>query len=50
MDKTTSIITMICYGLPVWWVGLVMIMLFAFTFSLFPSNGILSVPPPETFF
>ena len=27
MDKTTSIITMICYGLPVWWVGLVMIML-----------------------
>ncbi|MFA6841441.1 MAG: ABC transporter permease, partial [Defluviitoga tunisiensis] len=49
MDKTTSIITMICYGLPVWWVGLVMIMLFAFTFSLFPSNGILSVPPPETF-
>ena len=49
MDKTTSIITMICYWLPVWWVGLVMIMLFAFTFSLFPSNGILSVPPPETF-
>jgi peptide/nickel transport system permease protein len=49
MDKTTSIITMVFYGLPSWWVGLVMIMLFAFTFSLFPSNGILSVPPPETF-
>ncbi|MDD3601681.1 MAG: ABC transporter permease [Defluviitoga tunisiensis] len=49
MDKTTSIITMVFYGLPSWWVGLVMIMLFAFIFPLFPSSGILSVPPPETF-
>lgn len=49
MDKTTSIITMVCYGLPTWWVGLVMIMLFAFIFPFFPSSGILSVPPPETF-
>lgn len=49
MDKTTSIITMVCYGLPTWWVGLVMIMLFAFIFPLFPSSGILSVPPSEIF-
>ena len=50
MDKSTSIITMAVYGLPSWWFGMVMIMLFAFMMPIFPSGGISSVPPPETFF
>ncbi|HOB15761.1 MAG TPA: ABC transporter permease [Defluviitoga sp.] len=50
MDKTTSIATMAVYGLPSWWFGMVMIMLFAFSIPIFPSGGLSSVPPPETFF
>ncbi|MBL5981370.1 peptide ABC transporter permease [Petrotoga sp. 9T1HF07.CasAA.8.2] len=50
MDKTTSIITMGVYGLPSWWFGMVMIMLFAFAIPIFPSGGMNSVPPPTTFF
>ena len=49
MDQTTSIITMVVYGLPSWWFGMVMIMLFAFTIPIFPSGGFSSVPPPNTF-
>jgi peptide/nickel transport system permease protein len=49
MDKTTSILTMIFYGLPTWWVGLVMIMFFSFKMPLFPSGGIFSIPPPVGF-
>ncbi|PNR95767.1 ABC transporter permease [Petrotoga sp. 9PWA.NaAc.5.4] len=49
MDQTTSIITMVVYGLPSWWFGMVMIMLFAFTIPIFPSGGFNSVPPPNTF-
>lgn len=50
LDKSTSIITMTVYGLPSWWFGMVMIMIFAFMIPIFPSGGISSVPPPETFF
>jgi len=47
MDKSTSIVTMVFYGLPTWWIALVMIMLFSFKIPLFPSGGIVSIPPPE---
>jgi peptide/nickel transport system permease protein len=47
MDKTTSVGTMIVYGMPAWWLGMLFIMFFAFTMPLFPSGAMHSTPPPE---
>lgn len=46
MDQTTSILTMIVYGLPTWWLAMIFIMFFAYKFPIFPSGGVHSVPPP----
>ena len=47
MDRWTSILTMVVYGLPTWWLGMVMIMFFSYVIPIFPSGGIHSVPPPD---
>lgn len=47
MDRSTSIATMVVFGLPAWWLGMLLIMLFAFTIPLFPSGSMHSTPPPE---
>ncbi|MGI5853401.1 MAG: ABC transporter permease [Bacillota bacterium] len=47
MDRWTSILTMVVYGLPTWWLGMVMIMLFSYVIPIFPSGGVHNVPPPE---
>jgi len=49
MDKTTSIGTMIVYGMPSWWLGMLMIMFFAYVIKIFPSGGMHSIPPPTGF-
>ncbi|HRS03994.1 MAG TPA: ABC transporter permease [Treponema sp.] len=49
MDKTTSLITMIVYGMPTWWLAMILIMFFVYTVKLFPSSGVHSVPAPEGF-
>jgi peptide/nickel transport system permease protein len=41
---------MIVYGLPSWWLGMMLIMVFVYGLKLFPSGGMLSVPPPDNFF
>lgn len=46
MDKTTSIMTMAVYGMPTWWLGMLILMFFAYVVKLFPSGGLHSVPPP----
>ena len=46
LDKSTSIATMVVYGMPSWWLGMLMIMAFAYMFKIFPSGGFLSTPPP----
>jgi peptide/nickel transport system permease protein len=46
LDKSTSIVTMVVYGMPSWWLGMLMIMAFAYMFKIFPSGGFLSTPPP----
>lgn len=45
-DKTTSMVTMIIYGLPTWWLSMILIMIFVYKFNLFPSGGVHSVPTP----
>ncbi|HPE69420.1 MAG TPA: ABC transporter permease [Thermotogota bacterium] len=49
LDKTTSIATMVVFGMPSWWLGMLMIMFFAYIVKLFPSGGLHSTPPPEGF-
>jgi peptide/nickel transport system permease protein len=46
LDKTTSVVTMVVYGMPSWWLGMLMIMGFAYIFKIFPSGGLTSTPPP----
>lgn len=45
-DRTTSIITMIVYGMPTWWLSMILIMIFVYKFNLFPSGGVHSIPTP----
>lgn len=47
MDKATSVATMAVYGMPTWWLGMIMIMLFAYVIPIFPSGGMHSLPPPQ---
>jgi len=49
MDKTTSIGTMLVYGMPSWWLGMLVIMFFAYKLRLFPSGSLHSIPPPSGF-
>lgn len=46
IDRTTSLMTMIVYGMPTWWLAMIIIMLFVYTVPLFPSGGVHSVPTP----
>lgn len=46
LDQSTSILTMVVYGMPSWWLGMMLIMFFVYKISIFPSGGILSIPPP----
>jgi peptide/nickel transport system permease protein len=46
MDKTTSVMTMAVYGMPTWWLGMLILMFFAYVVKLFPSGGLHSIPPP----
>ncbi|HPE68717.1 MAG TPA: ABC transporter permease [Thermotogota bacterium] len=50
LDKSTSVTTMVVFGLPSWWLGMLMIMFFAYTVKIFPSGGLISTPPPEAGF
>jgi peptide/nickel transport system permease protein len=46
LDRTTSVATMVVYGMPTWWAGMIMIMLLAYKLPLFPSGGMHMLPPP----
>lgn len=46
-DKGTSLMTMTVYGMPSWWLGMLIIMFFAYVVKLFPSGGMHSTPPPD---
>lgn len=47
LDNITSFIAMARSGLPMWWLALILIMLFAYVIPIFPSGGLHSTPPPE---
>ncbi len=47
LDQSTSISTMVVYGMPSWWLAMLLIMFFVYKVSIFPSGGMLSTPPPQ---
>jgi peptide/nickel transport system permease protein len=49
LDRGTSFITMIIFGMPVWWLGMMLILFFVYFLKLFPSGGLNSVPSPTGF-
>ena len=49
LDKATSIGTMIVFGMPAWWLGMLLIMFFGYTIKIFPPGGIQSTPPFDGF-
>src|SRR5712692_6320751 len=44
IDKITSAFAVISSSFPVWWVGLLMIFLFAFVYPIFPARATPTVP------
>jgi peptide/nickel transport system permease protein len=46
LDRSISTITMITNGLPSWWLGMLMIMLFSYALPIFPSGGLHTNPAP----
>ena len=46
MDRSTDLVTMVLFGLPLWWLGMMFIMLFAFAIPIFPSSAMHASPPP----
>ncbi|MEI6875641.1 MAG: ABC transporter permease [Spirochaetota bacterium] len=46
LDRASSLITMIVYGMPTFWLAMILIMFFSYQLKIFPSNGIHSIPPP----
>ncbi|MCE1207833.1 MAG: ABC transporter permease, partial [Spirochaetia bacterium] len=49
LDRSTSFITMIVYGMPTFWLAMILIMFFVYQLKIFPSAGMHTVPPPSGF-
>ena len=47
LDKTVTLGALITTSLPMWWLGMVMLQVFAFQLHLFPPGGMMSIPPPK---
>ena len=50
IDRAVSSFSAISFALPAWWVGILLILLFAFRLPILPSGGMYSAPPPESGF
>ena len=46
IDRLVSYFSAVSYALPAWWVGILMILVFAFYLGILPSGGMFSAPPP----
>jgi peptide/nickel transport system permease protein len=45
-DRVVSYIAAITNGLPAWWTGILLILIFGFWLRILPSGGMFSAPPP----
>jgi peptide/nickel transport system permease protein len=46
-DRFFSYLAAITNGLPAWWAGILLILIFSFWLRILPSGGMYSTPPPE---
>ena len=46
LERTVSYFSAISFALPAWWLGIILVIVFAFQFRILPSSGMFSVPPP----
>lgn len=46
-DKVTSTFAIISSSFPVWWIGLIMIFIFSFSYNLFPARATPLLPPTD---
>ncbi|HOV45679.1 MAG: ABC transporter permease [Spirochaetes bacterium] len=49
LDRSVSFLALAFQGLPIWWVGMVFLFLFAYTLKIVPSGGLSSLPKPPGF-
>ena len=47
VDRITSTFAVISSSFPVWWVGMLMIFVFAFMYQIFPARATPSIPPDD---
>jgi peptide/nickel transport system permease protein len=47
IDRLVSYVAAITNGLPSWWAGIMLILIFSFWLRILPSGGMFSTPPPE---
>lgn len=47
LDRAVAVFAAVSNAIPTWWLGILLIYLFAFRFDLLPSGGLYSTPPPE---
>ena len=47
VDRITSTFAVISSSFPVWWVGMLMIFLFAFVYQIFPARATPTIPPTD---
>ena len=47
VDKLVTFAALVSASFPMWWIGMLSIELFSYQLKLFPSGGMLSVPPPK---
>jgi peptide/nickel transport system permease protein len=46
IDRLVSYVAAVSNGLPAWWAGILLILVFSFWLRLLPSGGMFSTPPP----
>jgi peptide/nickel transport system permease protein len=47
VDRFVSYVAAITNGLPAWWAGILLILVFSFCLRILPSGGMYSTPPPD---
>ena len=47
LDRFSCIVLAVSYAMPAWWVGIFMLLIFAFGWGLFPYGGMTSAPSPD---
>ena len=48
VDRVTSTFAVISSSFPVWWIGMLMIFVFAFTYQIFPARATPTIEPTES--